>query len=290
MCSFVFDSSKNTSAHLDFEPGSSSLLMVLKDVGEINSTVLQSENLASITRLTINNAGVTRIAEKAFSSLTNLQYLSLELNNLSQINSNWFKEPAALSEIILTGNHIEVLSESTLGQFANLTSLRLNKNMLRNIEQNSFSSQAALAELDLSKNKLTWVSPQAFRSLTSTKIRLGGNPWDCSCEAEDFVAFMKGLRKVRNYIINVVLLKKRKERKKCKVASPLSSTEQISAGKRDGRDLWESSIPEGSAGVERNGMRDITIKNTVSGPFIHWYSCFFLPNYLFLLKSTSLKA
>uniref|UniRef100_A0AAZ1XHV5 LRRCT domain-containing protein n=1 Tax=Oreochromis aureus TaxID=47969 RepID=A0AAZ1XHV5_OREAU len=177
-----------------FEPGSSSLLMVLKDVGEINSTVLQSENLTSITRLTINNAGVTRIAGKAFSSFTNLKYLSLELNNLSQINSNWFKEPAALSEIILTGNHIEVLSESTLGQFANLTSLRLNKNMLRNIEQNSFSFQAALAELDLSKNKLTWVSPQAFRSLTSTKIRLGGNPWDCSCEAEDFVAFVKALQ------------------------------------------------------------------------------------------------
>ncbi|XP_013132333.1 uncharacterized protein LOC102078663 isoform X4 [Oreochromis niloticus] len=177
-----------------FEPGSSSLLMVLKDVGEINSTVLQSENLTSITRLTINNAGVTRIAEKAFSSFTNLKYLSLELNNLSQINSNWFKEPAALSEIILTGNHIEVLSESTLGQFANLTSLWLNKNMLRNIEQNSFSFQAALAELDLSKNKLTWVSPQAFRSLTSTKIRLGGNPWDCSCEAEDFVDFVKALQ------------------------------------------------------------------------------------------------
>ncbi|KAL7391819.1 hypothetical protein ABVT39_015404 [Epinephelus coioides] len=35
---------------------------------------------------------------------------------------------------------------------------------------------------------------QVFRSLRSTRIRLDGNPWDCSCGAEDFVYFVKDLQ------------------------------------------------------------------------------------------------
>ncbi len=174
-------------------PGYSTLLMLLNDVGEINSTMLHSDSLTSVTRLRIDNAGVTGIAAGAFSSFQSLKNVSLNQNLLSEMNPNWFGRPDVLSELSLAENRIEGLNEFMFSGLINLTSLSLNKNKIKTIDPNSFNSQTALAELDLSGNRMTWMSPQVFKSLGSTKIRLDGNPWDCSCGAQGFVDVLKGL-------------------------------------------------------------------------------------------------
>ncbi|XP_026176471.1 uncharacterized protein LOC113138349 isoform X3 [Mastacembelus armatus] len=176
-----------------FSPGYSTLLIHLNNMGEINSTVFRSNNLSSVTRLRIDSAGVTRIAEGAFISFQNLTTLSLQANRVTQINPKWFGQRGVLTELILTDNHIEDLNELMLKGLSSLTKLSLNKNRIRSIGQNSFRSQTNLAELDLSENRMVWVSPEVFRSLSSPKIRLHGNPWNCLCETEDFVASLKDL-------------------------------------------------------------------------------------------------
>lgn len=176
-----------------FWPGYLSLVLLLKDAGEINSTALQSDSLASVTSLTIDSARVTGILSRAFASFQNLKRLSVNLNALTQVNPNWFGQPAVLTELSLMGNRIEVLSGSMFSGLSNLAKLNLANNRIRTIDPSSFSFQTNLAELDLSGNRMTRVIPQVFRSLGSTRMRLDGNPWDCSCGVQDFVDFLKGL-------------------------------------------------------------------------------------------------
>lgn len=166
--------------------------MALRDVGQINSTALSSDALGSVRRLRMEGAGVTAVADGAFASLQNLKNLSLNRNLLTSFNSSWFARPDALVELDLVGNRIEAVSPSMLSGFGGLRKLNLSQNRIRTIQTGSFRSLGELAELDLSGNNMTWVSPQVFGSLRSSRIGLGGNPWDCSCGAEDFVHLVKG--------------------------------------------------------------------------------------------------
>lgn len=166
----------------------------MRDVGEINSTVLQSENLASITRLAAEDVGITEIDENAFGSFPNRQLLHLDGSLLSRISPTWFRDPAVLRDLRLAGNLIQGLNGSTLSGLTNLTTLSLRRNRIQSVHPDTFRSQSLLADLDLSENQLTGVSQQILRSLGSLRsIRLGKNPWSCSCDAKDFIASIKGL-------------------------------------------------------------------------------------------------
>nr|XP_019954643.1 PREDICTED: cell wall protein DAN4-like isoform X1 [Paralichthys olivaceus] len=183
---------RNVPAH--FSPGYSTLAMYVSDVGEINSTVFHSDNLTSVTRLRMDNAGVTAVAEGAFGSFLNLTSVSLTRNMLTHVTWRWFGRPDVLTELSLTENHIRALNESQLSGLVSLTELRLNKNRITTLGPNSFLSQVDLTELDLSENRMTRLSPQLLRSLRSTRVGLDRNPWDCSCGAEDFVVLLKDLQ------------------------------------------------------------------------------------------------
>ncbi|XP_040928103.1 SLIT and NTRK-like protein 5 isoform X2 [Betta splendens] len=172
-----------------FRPGYSTLMMYLRDAGDINATVFGSSNLSSVSRLVMNSAGVTAIADGAFGSLRGLTRLSLNDNALKRVSPRWFGRPDVLTELNLTGNRVEAVDESMLAGL-NLTKLSLNNNRIAAVAPDTFSSLACLAELDLSDNRLTRLSPQVFGS---ARVRLHRNPWDCTCEAEDSVAFLTEL-------------------------------------------------------------------------------------------------
>ncbi|XP_062237471.1 uncharacterized protein LOC133938423 [Platichthys flesus] len=177
-----------------FSPGYLTLAMYVSDFGEIGSSVFHSAGLASVTRLRMDTAGVTSVAEGAFGSFLNLTSVSLTRNELTHVTWRWFGRPEVLTELHLTENHIGTLSGSELSGLVSLTELRLNKNRITTLGPDSLLAQVHLMELDLSENRMTRISAQVFRSLRSTRVGLDLNPWDCSCGAEDLVVLLTGLQ------------------------------------------------------------------------------------------------
>ncbi|RVE55352.1 hypothetical protein OJAV_G00237220 [Oryzias javanicus] len=132
----------------EFDPTFQFVIMILQNVGRINSSVFDRNGFGSITTLQLNG---------------------------------------------LAGNQIEVVDATALHGLTNLKQLRLNNNRIRTIHPDSFTSLVSLTELDLSDNRLTRLSPRLLGSLRSVRsIRLHGNRWSCWCDAEDFVASLKG--------------------------------------------------------------------------------------------------
>nr|XP_029494286.1 uncharacterized protein LOC115111895 isoform X1 [Oncorhynchus nerka] len=156
--------------------GLASLVLFVSNVGAINRTVFSSDNLASVTRLTINNAGITNITSRALWFFRDLKTLSLDRNNISQLNPAWFSQPAILQNLTLIQNHIEVVEDSMLSGLTGLISLNLTRNMIQSIAPGSFSTLSHLASLDLSGNRIVTISPGSFSGLTGlTSLNLASN-------------------------------------------------------------------------------------------------------------------
>lgn len=163
----------------------------MSDLGEIHLSMFNSTNLSSVTSLTMQ-AGVTSVAPKTFDKFQNLKTLILDSNHLSHVSSEWLSHPDALETLRLSNNKITVLEHGSLFGMTNLLVLNLSGNHIHTITPSSFMNMSKLKLLDLSNNNLTNLSVDVLRPLNGTKIRLDGNPWDCSCSIKDFATYLRG--------------------------------------------------------------------------------------------------
>lgn len=178
---------------LDYPAGLTSVIFFVSGLGEINLSMFNSTNLTSVHSLTMAHQGVTAIEPQTFDKFQSLKTLSLHDNLLSQVSSDWFSHHAALETLRLSNNKITTLDHRSLDGLSNLLMLDLSQNQIHTIAQSSFLSLRKLRQLDLSNNQLTHLSADLFLPLNGTKIRLDGNPWDCSCSVKDFAKYLRGI-------------------------------------------------------------------------------------------------
>ncbi|XP_077431982.1 trophoblast glycoprotein-like [Vanacampus margaritifer] len=184
--------------------------------------------LANVSNVILSNNGMTEMASHSFSALFNLHFLDLSGNQLSIIHPEALSIPGSplrelnlsrslynftaltdlttalrwgdlrgLLRLDLSGNHLALLP---LGMFSHLLSLQqlfLNDNSLVAVYGGTFSGMNNLELLDLTHNAFRTFGTDDLKELEklgNIRILLGKNPYSCSCEIQNFVAWLNDSR------------------------------------------------------------------------------------------------
>ncbi|RXM27302.1 Lumican [Acipenser ruthenus] len=145
----------------------------------------------SLKIISINNNTLTNdsIPAGVFSSLTNLQTLSLNHNQLIGVPS---KLPTNLKELFLEGNQIDTISAQIFTDYSELLYLDLSNNLLTNkgIDKNSFSHMVNLENLNLGLLKLCVFCEISIMNSTILLLLLATVAWAKPFRQTGFLDFM----------------------------------------------------------------------------------------------------
>ncbi|KAM9723051.1 trophoblast glycoprotein-like [Menidia menidia] len=180
--------------------------------------------LGNVTNIIFSNNRITELASRTFSSLLNLRFLDLSGNQLALVHPEALSIPGSplqelnlssslhnataltdlttalrwgglwgLLRLDLSGNRLALLPPGMFSHVPSLQQLLLHNNSLMAIYGGTFSGLDRLEMLDLRHNGFQTFGADALqelRRLGGARVRLGGNPYACSCEIHDFVAWL----------------------------------------------------------------------------------------------------
>ncbi|XP_053183575.1 trophoblast glycoprotein-like [Scomber japonicus] len=184
--------------------------------------------LANVTNMILSNNRISEMASHSFSALINLRLLDLSGNQLVLIHPEALSIPGSpLQELNLSrslynfntltdlttalrwgdlqgllcldlsGNHLALLPPGMFSHLPNLQQLVLANNSLLTVYTGTFSGMNHLKVLDLTYNAFRTFRDDALRELENIgniQILLGNNPYTCSCESHDFIAWLNESR------------------------------------------------------------------------------------------------
>lgn len=171
---------------------------------------------------------ITALDSHSFSALLNLHFLDLSGNRLTLIHPEALSIPASplqelnlsrslynstsltdlttalrwgglrcLLRLDLSGNQLTLLPPGMFSHLPSLQQLFLANNSLVAIYSGTFSGVNLLQMLDLTGNVFTTFRTDALQELErlgNVQILLGENPYDCSCEIQNFMAWLNNSR------------------------------------------------------------------------------------------------
>ncbi|XP_029308364.1 LOW QUALITY PROTEIN: trophoblast glycoprotein-like [Cottoperca gobio] len=184
--------------------------------------------LENVSNIILSNNRITEMMSHSFSSLINLRFLDLSENQLTLIHPEALSIPGSplqelnlsrslhnfialtdlttalrwgglggLLRLDLSGNHLALLPPGMFSHLPNLQQLFLTNNSLMAVYSGTFSGMDHLELLDLTHNAFTTFTADALQELENLgniRILLGDNPFTCSCEISQFVAWLNESR------------------------------------------------------------------------------------------------
>ena len=124
------------------------------------------EHLSEINFLSLENANLTELKADDFSNLTGLTTLNLQENQLSSLPDGLFDDLTSLSWLYMGGNQLTTIP-SELFTLSNLTELHLYNNRLEGVIPPALGTLSNLTVLDLGGNQLVGEIPAALGNLSN---------------------------------------------------------------------------------------------------------------------------
>ncbi|XP_068431580.1 trophoblast glycoprotein-like [Clinocottus analis] len=182
------------------------------------------KGLENVTNLSLSNNRISEVESHSFAGLRSLRSLDLSNNQLAVIHPEAFTvQNQSLRELNLSRalyNHSSVMDLATslrwsslgtlkrldlshngliylpsriFSHLSGLQRLQLSNNSLVAVHNSTFSGLERLEELDLTLNAFKTVPEEGLRELDSlprADLRLGENPFTCSCGIEPFALWL----------------------------------------------------------------------------------------------------
>ncbi|XP_002410211.3 connectin [Ixodes scapularis] len=118
-----------------------------------------------LEKLKFAQAELGALKSHSFYKLSNLVDLSIDSNNVTDLEKESIANLPRLKKLDLAGNRLKILPALALIQLPLLETLLLERNQIETIGDLAFADLASLAELDLSDNQIEALTEQTFKGL-----------------------------------------------------------------------------------------------------------------------------
>ncbi len=143
---------------------------ILTALSATDCTAITSAQLARITQLNLRSKGISSLKSGDFDGLTNLEFLYLDKNSLTEVPADLFDGLTNLETVSLRQNSLTEVPADLFDGLTNLEGVYLYDNSLTEVPADLFDGLTNLETLDLSANSLTEVPADLFDGLTNLEI------------------------------------------------------------------------------------------------------------------------
>ena len=148
-------------------------------LGQITRTTfcyeVTSDDLRTITSLSLGGSNITELRSGDFNGLTSLQTLYLGNNSLTDLPQDLFDGLTSLQTLWLNNNSLTDLHQDLFDGLTSLQFLQLENNDLTDLHQDLFDGLTNLGTLPLSNNSLESLHEDLFDGLTNLQYLYLGN-------------------------------------------------------------------------------------------------------------------
>ncbi|XP_066549698.1 leucine-rich repeat, immunoglobulin-like domain and transmembrane domain-containing protein 2 [Amia ocellicauda] len=160
-------------------------------------------------KIRIEKCHLTELPRGSFSTISALEYLWLNFNNITVMNIRSLEGLKNLTELRLQGNNLRSVPWTAFQDTSVLKILDLKHNRLDVLPEYALRHLPGLTYLDLSFNQLTVISKDVFLNwplyhtaqqqggkqerLANVVLALHDNPWICDCRLKGFVQFIRSV-------------------------------------------------------------------------------------------------
>lgn len=134
------------------------------------------EDLLKLDELTITNTNTSSLKRTDFDGLTNVYWLNLENNALTELQDNVFAELSGLETLLLDNNQISSVSLRAFDGVYGLKGVYLDNNQIASLPAGVFRATSSIQQISLGGNALTSVESNVFSNLPNlTNLYLHNN-------------------------------------------------------------------------------------------------------------------